>query len=88
MESDLKTANIYGFTFSSIAQVKDYVHIRKYHNYIKAQLQSINGNLSNAARSELRQRFANGVRFWNRQNESDEFIVTYEKENYELWLED
>ena len=85
MEGDLKTANdfmnLYGFTFSAIANVRDYVHIRKYHNYIKAQLQSINGNLNNVARADLRQRFANGIRFWN----SD--TISYEYENYELWLE-
>lgn len=85
LEGDLQTANDFmnqfGFTFSAIAQVKDYIHIRRYHNYIKAQLQSINGNLSNAARDELRQRFANGIRFWN----GDE--VSYGKENYELWLD-
>ena len=85
LEGDLKTANdfmnIYGFSFSGIANVKDYANIRKYHNYLKAQLQSINGNLSNVARSDLRQRFANGVRFWN----SD--VVAYNYENYENWLD-
>ncbi|MDE6597598.1 MAG: hypothetical protein K2K60_03055 [Clostridia bacterium] len=85
LEGDLKTANdfmnLYGFSFNSVANVKDYKHIRKYHNYIKAQLQSINGNLSNIARSDLRQRFAQGIRFWN----SD--TVSYQHENYELELE-
>ena len=74
--------NIYGFAFSGIANVRNYANIRKYHNYIKAQLQSINGNLSNTARVDLRQRFANGVRFWNQNN------ISYEFENYELWLEE
>lgn len=86
LDGDLKTANdymnLYGFSFASVANVKDYTHIRKYHNYIKAQLQSINGNLSNIARDDLRQRFANGVRFWNGDT------VEYHYENYELWLED
>lgn len=86
LEGDLKTANdfmnLYGFTFNSIANVKDYAHIRKYHNYVKAQLQGITGNISNTARDDLRQRFAQGVRFWNQ----DE--ISYEYENYELWLED
>lgn len=86
LEGDLKTANdfmnLYGFSFDSIANVKDYVHIRKYHNYVKAQLQGITGNISNTARDDLRQRFAQGVRFWNQ----DE--ISYEYENYELWLED
>lgn len=82
---DLKTANdfmdLYGFTFGAVANVKDYANIRKYHNFIKAQLQSINGNLSNTARNDLRTRFANGVRFWN----SD--TISYQYENYENWLD-
>ena len=86
LEGDLKTANdfmnLYGFSFDSIANVKDYVHIRKYHNYVKAQLQGITGNISNTARNDLRQRFAQGIRFWNQ----DE--ISYQYENYELWLED
>lgn len=86
LDGDLKTANdfinLYGFSFDSIANVKDYVHIRKYHNYVKAQLQGITGNISNTARDDLRQRFASGIRFWNQ----DE--ITYQYENYELWLED
>lgn len=86
LDGDLKTANdfmnLYGFTFNSIANVKDYAHIRKYHNYVKAQLQGITGNISNTARDDLRQRFANGIRFWNQDN------ISYQYENYELWLED
>lgn len=86
LDGDLKTANdfmnLYGFSFDSIANVKDYVHIRKYHNYVKAQLQGITGNVSNTARDDLRQRFAQGIRFWNQ----DE--ISYQYENYELWLED
>lgn len=72
LEGDLKTANdfmnLYGFSFNGIANVRDYANIRKYHNYVKAQLQGIAGNISNAARMDLRQRFANGIRFWNQDN--------------------
>lgn len=86
LEGDLKTANdfmnLYGFSFNGIANVRDYANIRKYHNYVKAQLQGIAGNISNAARMDLRQRFANGIRFWNQDN------ISYQYENYELWLED
>ena len=67
LEGDFKTANdfmnLYGFSFDSIAKVKDYVHIRKYHNYIKAQLQGITGNISNTTRNDLRRRFASSIRF-------------------------
>lgn len=86
LEGDLKTANdfmnLYGFSFAGIGNIRDYANVRKYHNYIKAQLQSINGNLSNVARTDLRERFANGVRFWNKDT------VSYDKENYENELED
>lgn len=85
LEGDLETANqfmnLYGFTFNSVANVRDYVHIRSQHNYIRAQLQSINGNLSNVARADLRQRVADGIRFWNQDN------ISYQYENYEIWLE-
>ena len=85
LEGDLQTANdfmnLYGFTVSAVAQVRDYTHIRKFHNYVKAQLQSINGNLSNVARADIRQRFADGIRFWSQDT------VEYKFENYELWLE-
>lgn len=86
LEGDLKTANdfmnLYGFSFNGIANIRDYANIRKYHNYVKAQLQGIAGNISNAARMDLRQRFANGIRFWNQDD------ISYQYENYELWLED
>ena len=86
LDGDLETANdfmdLYGFTFSSVGNIRDYSNIRKYHNYIKAQLQSVDGNLSNVARRDLRDRFSNGVRFWN----SD--TVSYQYENYENWLDE
>lgn len=85
LDGDLKTANdfmdLYGFTFSSVGNIKDYTNIRKYHNYIKAQLQNVDGNLSNAARTDLRNRFASGIRFWNGD------IISYDFENYENWLD-
>ena len=85
LDGDLKTANdfmdLYGFTFSFAGNIRDYVNIRKYHNYIKAQLQNVDGNLSNAARTDLRNRFASGVRFWNGDT------ISYQYENYENWLD-
>lgn len=85
LEGDLKTANSYmdlfGFSFNDVASVKYYANMRKFHSYVKAQLQSINGNVNNTARNDLRQRFANGVRFWNVD------LVSYVFENYELFFE-
>ena len=62
--------------------INNYTNIRKYHNFIKAKVQTVIGNISNEAREDLRRRFSEGVRFWN----TDE--VSYEYENYENWLED
>lgn len=73
----------YGFTANQIGNLFDYLNIRKYFNYIKANINSISGvSMSNVARNDLRRRFAEGIRFWN----SD--TIDYDKENYEKWLEE
>lgn len=78
----------YGFSTNQIGQIKNYLNnngknARKYFNYIQAVVNSISGiPMSNTARQNLRDRFAKGIRFWNDDN------VDYDKENYELWLED
>lgn len=72
----------YGFTVNQIGNLFDFLDIRKYFNYIKANINSISGvAMSNVARNDLRRRFAEGIRFWN----SD--TIDYDKENYEKWLE-
>ena len=74
--------DLYGFSVGVVDDIKNYTHIRKYHNYVKAQVNSVVGNISNEARNDLRRRFSEGVRFWN----SD--TILYEYENYENWLEE
>lgn len=71
----------YGFTVNRFGNPKDYDNIRHYYNFVKAQIDSISGiAISNTARDDIRQRFMNGIRFWN----SDD--VDYDHENYEEWL--
>lgn len=86
LDGDLQTAfdfmELYGFSVNAIGNIKDYVNIRKYHNYVKAQLQAVTGEMSNIAKTDLRQRFANGIRFWNIETPD------YTKENYENWLDE
>lgn len=86
LDGDLKSAfdfmELFGFSVNAVGNVKDYANIRKFHNYIKAQVQAISGALSNTSRADLRQRFANGIRFWN-QDTPD-----YSQENYENWLDE
>lgn len=75
-----------GFTFNQFANIKDYDHIRKYFNYIRATIDGISGvPISNTARFDIRYRFAGGVRFWNMVD--DEFKLNYEDENYEIKLD-
>lgn len=76
-----------GFTYNQFDDVKKYDKVRKFFNYIKANIGTITGiPISNQARADLRNRFANGVRFWNK-NEEGKFVVDYSKENYEKWIE-
>ncbi len=90
LPKDKETANDYmvryGFNTNLIGNPFDYlnnsnINGRHYFNYIKAQIQNINGiPMSNVARADMRARFDNGLRFWN----SD--TIDYSKENYEQWL--
>lgn len=73
--------NMYGMTLNKVENIKKYDNIRAYHNYIQANIENIKGNISSPIRDDIRQRFANGIRFWN----VDE--ISYENENYERWLE-
>lgn len=77
-----------GFTYNIDDDIFPYIndttskHIRKNFNYIQALIGNISGvTISNEARDDLRQRLANGVRFWHIDN------IDYEHENYERWLE-
>ena len=72
--------NMSGMTLNKVANIKNYDNVRHYHNYIKANIENIIGDISNPIREDIRQRFANGVRFWN------EDSIQYKKENYERWL--
>ena len=75
----------YGFTVNKFGNLMDYFKIRHYFNFVKAQVATISGiPLSNVARADLRQRIANGVRCWKKNN--GEFAVNYTKENYEEWI--
>lgn len=73
---------LYGFTYNRVDNVKNVDNIRKLYNFVRADIETINGaNISETVHEKFRQCFAKGVRFWN----IDTF--SYEKENYERWLE-
>ena len=78
--NDLSYKN--GYVYNRFGNIKDFVHTRKYFNYIEAIPTNINGNLSNVVKSNIGQILARGVRFWHTDT------IQFEKENYELWLEE
>lgn len=73
-----------GFTVNRLGNIKDYLNIRVYFNYVRARVENITSHLqlSNSVRQKFKNIFANGVRFWN----VTEQLFKYDKENYERWL--
>lgn len=73
---------LYGFTYNRVDNIKNVDNIRKIYNFVRADIETISGiNISEQVRQKFRSCFANGIRFWN----NDTF--SYNKENYERWLE-
>lgn len=86
LEHDIKQADdaMYknGFAYGEIGKVGDFDNIRKYFNYISADIETITANISNEEKSRLRGKISEGVRFWN----SD--TIQYNLENYERFLDE
>lgn len=79
--------DMYGFTVNLIGNIKDYDNIRKYHNYIRANVEQTNGiPISEKVHEEFVRTFARGVRFWNVVEGVN--LFQYELENYENALEE
>ena len=84
LDNELEVANammnMNGYTYNQYGNPRDFDSIRRRFNYIKANIGSLDGvPISNLIRADLRQRFANGIRFWR-----EGINVDYTKENYEI----
>ena len=79
---------MFGYTYNRIDNIKNVDNIRKYYNYVRADVETITGstNISEKVHEKFKQLFARGVRFWNVVN--GEVNYSYAKENYEKWLEE
>ena len=91
LDTELEVANDImfrdGYNYNRFGEVKDFINIRKNFNYIKAILGNISGlPISEEARRNLKQRFASGIRFWNK-NDNNQYAINYINENYENWLD-
>lgn len=73
----------YGYLVDRMGKVEDYINIRHYFNYIKADLQNITSKgtvgIPNQVRDEIKSIFADGVRFWN----VTDRMFDYNVSNYE-----
>lgn len=70
----------YGFSYERIGSVSDFDNIRKYFNYIAAEIETIDAPISIQEKNDIRDRFKS-IRFWNVDT------VDFTLENYEKWLE-
>ena len=80
---------MFGYTYNRIDNIKNVDNIRKYYNYVRADVEVISGtttNVSEKVHLKFKEQFAKGVRFWNVVNGDVNF--NYNKENYEKWLEE
>lgn len=81
--------HMYGYKYGKFGNVNDFINIRKYFNYVQADLQNITGkigyNIPNQVRDEIKHIFGQGVRFWNVTDHMFDFYET--GNNYERSLE-
>lgn len=77
----------YGYLVDRMGKIEDYINIRHYFNYIKADLQNITSKgtvgIPNQVRDEIKSIFADGVRFWNVTDKMFDYNVS----NYERRLD-
>ena len=87
--ADIMNAN--GYNYNQLDNIKNVDNIRKYFNYIMADVETINApiNISNKIHNKIRDIFGNGIRLWNWvDGKTFETLFDYTKENYEKWLEE
>lgn len=74
----------YGYSFYEYGNLKQYDNIRKYFNYIKADIDCVqlpNGNVSTVIYKELKKIFSNGITLWNHTDKDFDYTVNnYERE--------
>ena len=87
LDTELEMANDImfrdGYNYNRFDDLRSQLNIRRYFNYVKAVIGSLSGiPMSEESRKDFKQRFADGLRFWNK-NEQNKFVIDYTKENYE-----
>ena len=70
----------YGYKYGHIGNISNFDNIRKYFNYISADVECITAPISNLEKEDLISKLKS-IRFWNSDN------IQYDLENYERWLD-
>ena len=83
--------NQFGYAYGKLGNINDAMRVRKYFNYVQAEVQEVYSNtlnISNEVHNKIKDIFRKGVRLWN--VESGDQVITFdvnEHENYERWLD-
>lgn len=92
LDTDIKTFNDYclrfGYKVDRMGDLKDYIDIRKYWNYIKAFVEIMPDRFNYKVANEIRDAFDRGIRFWTVQDINDIVRFDYTLPNYEKYLDD
>lgn len=94
LPSDIQKFNDYclrfGYKVNKLDSLSSYINIRKYWNYVQAYIEVIpqtDWKFNYKIENEIKNAFANGIRFWNIIDTSTEVKFNFIQTNYENWLD-
>lgn len=70
----------FGYTYNRLGLLNNFIKTRKYFNYIEADINDIDIDVSEDVKRILKNLFSNGIRFWHDKN----IPINYDYNNYEL----
>lgn len=81
----------FGYKLNSLLYLSDYVNIRKYWNYIQADITYLRQDVYKfnfKIENEIKNAFSNGITLWNVYDTTSEVLFNYNMSNYENWLDE
>ena len=81
----------YGYKVNEMLYLVDYINIRKYWNYVQADIETMPQGIykmNYKIENEIKNAFSNGIRFWNVIDVNTEITFNYNFQNYEKYLDD
>lgn len=76
---------MFGYNYSKIGYLKDFVKTRKYYNYVQGLLFEVDANIAEQTRDKIKEIFAKGVRIWHADAWDDisQFKIDFDLNNIE-----